>query len=99
MAPDRYPMRYMQNIVTRLNQKRVFTKIDLHRTFHQIPIAEEDAPKTAVTTPFSLSESIVITFGLQTAAQTIQYFMDDHIDDILVASESPKQHIEQVSNG
>jgi len=65
-------------------------------------MAEEDIPKTAVTTPFGLFEFTTMPFGLKNASQTFQRYMNStfqgmdfvfcYIDDILVASETPEQH-------
>ncbi len=62
-----------------------------------------DIPKTAITTPFGLYEFVRMPFGLKNAAQTFQRFIDQvlcgltfcyaYIDDVLVASTSPEEHL------
>ncbi|BHF76420.1 hypothetical protein SprV_0501951800 [Sparganum proliferum] len=69
---DRYLVPHLQDFAGALFGKSVFSKIDLVRAFHQIPVAPEDVPKTAVTTPFGLFEFIRMPFGLRNAAQTFQ---------------------------
>ena len=67
-----------------------------------MPVAEEDVPKTAVTTLFGLFEFLRMPFGLKNAAQTFQRLMDSicqpfdfvfvYLDDILVASSTQAEH-------
>ena len=72
------------------------------KAFHQIPVHLDDVAKTAIITPFGLFEFPYMSFGLRSAAQTFQRFIDEvlrdldfcyaYIDDVLVASTSEKEH-------
>ena len=74
--PDKYPVPHIQDFSAQLAGRRIFSKIDLIRGYHQIPVAKQDVHKTAVITPFSLYEFLRTPFGLKNAAQVFQRRMD-----------------------
>ena len=102
MTPDdQYPVRQLKDFTLELHGKKYFSKIDLLKGYHQIPVADEDVPKTAVITPFGLP-----LFSLKNAGQDFQRLMDEilgdiprvfvYIDNILVASETLEQHLQNL---
>jgi hypothetical protein len=72
----------MQDLSNGLHGCTVFSKIDLVKGYHQIPVAVDDIPKTAIITPFGLFEYLFTPFGLSNAAQTFQRMMDRTTDGL-----------------
>ena len=90
------------DLMARLVGCTIFSKLDLCKGFHQIPVRLRDLPKTAVITPFGLCEFIRMPFGLWNAGQTFQHFMDEvleglefcfiYMNDMLIGSKSQEEH-------
>ena len=103
---DRYPVRNLQDFNNELRGKKFFSKVDLLKGYHQIPVNSADVKKTAVITPFGLFLFPRCPFGLKNAGQDFQRLMDEilgdiphvfvYIDDILVASETLEEHLQDL---
>lgn len=106
-VPDRYPLPNLRDFTANLHSAKFFSKLDLVKGYHQIPLHPKDIPKTAIITPFGLYEFLKMPFGLRNAAQTFQRLMDNllqglpylfvYLDDILVASDTLDQHIQHLN--
>jgi Reverse transcriptase (RNA-dependent DNA polymerase) len=96
MTEDRYTCSNIGDLTARLAGCRVFSKLDLRKGSHQVPVNPAHISKTAVVIPFGLYEFLRMPFGLRNAGQTFQRLMDDvmaglpfcfvYLDDVLVAS-------------
>ncbi|KAJ9534690.1 hypothetical protein QJQ45_013074 [Haematococcus lacustris] len=107
---DRYPLPRIDDLLDQVRGKRVFSSLDLQSGYHQIRITPEDVPKTAFLTPMGQFQYKVLCFGLCNAPATFQKTMNRifeplikagavlvYIDDILVMSETPEEHVQHLS--
>ena len=79
-----------------------FTGLDFTKAYYQVPVANPDIQKTAVTTPVGLFEYTRMPFGLRNAGCTFQRLLDRlfghldgvliYLDDVLIVSKSWDEH-------
>lgn len=98
-VPGRYPIPYLLDLTYNLHGCLIFSKVDLLRAFHEVPVKECDISKTAICTPFGSYEYLWMPFGLLNAAQTQQRLMDEvlrYLEDIQIASKTIEEHQQQL---
>ena len=103
---DRYPVRNLQDFNNELRGMKYFSKVDLLKGYHQIPVFKDHVRKTAVITPFGLYLFPRCPFGLKNAGQDFQRLMDQilgdiphtfvYLDDVLIASATKEEHLEDL---
>ncbi|KAL6417715.1 hypothetical protein ACFW04_012557 [Cataglyphis niger] len=101
---DAYPLPNITEILDQLGSAKYFSVFDLASGFHQIPMHESHAGKTAFSTPHGHYEFNRMPFGLKNAPATFQRLMDQvlsglqgnelfvYLDDIVLYASSLKEH-------
>lgn len=102
---DVYPLPRIEDVLDALSGAQWFSSLDLASGYWQIPVREEDRPKTAFISQAGLFEFKVMPFGLTNAPPTFQRFMNAvlaglvpsqclvYLDDIIVRSTTFEQHL------
>ena len=105
---DSFPLPRIDDLLHKVGQAAVFSKMDMQSGFHQVPMEEDAVETTAFSLPEAVEGSshfewIVMPFGLMNAPSTFQRlvsrvlvgceaFTAAYIDDILVFSHDEQQH-------
>ena len=106
---DRYQMPLPEDLFQRIGTRRFISKMDMRAGFHQIPIAEEDQEKTSFYLGNEIVCYQRMPMGLRNATAAFCRIMDREIaaanlqdcalpfvDDVLIASDTFEQHVEDV---
>ena len=99
MIKNRYPLLRIDDLFDRLRGARVYSKIDLRTSYHQLRVREADILKTVFKTRYRHFEFTVMPFGLTNAPtafmdlmhRVFQPYLDQFVvvfvDDILIYSQ------------
>ena len=101
-----WPMPKVEDIFSKLNGATYFTMLDLRAGYHHIPLDKPSIPKTAFNSPFRKYEYIKVPFGLAQAPAYFQElmtgilkdfnFMIGYLDDIIIFSKTPQEHLSHI---
>lgn len=107
---DNYPLPLIDDCIEYLNEKKVFTLLDLKSGFHHVKIASNCSKYTSFVTPCGQYEFLRMPFGLRNAPAVFQRFINHvlkdfivkreivvYMDDILIASGDISVHKELLS--
>ena len=105
---DAYPVPRAQDCLDSMMGSGMFSTMDILSAYNQVPVAEEDIPKTAFSTKYGLFEFTTMPFGLMTAPATYQWLMElalsglqwslclIYLDDVIVFSEDFDEQVDRL---
>ena len=104
---DSYPLPRIDSILSKLNESKFLSTIDLKSAFWQIPLDEASKPKTAFAVPGrGLFHFNVLPFGIADSPRTMQRLIDNlfgpslephlfgYLDDLIISTSTIEKHIE-----
>jgi hypothetical protein len=107
-VPDRHPVPNLADSIFGLQGTKFFTRLDLVKSYYQIPIDESSRQCTAFSTPRNHWQFKRLSFGLRNAPSAFQREIQAvlsgfpsnkviaYIDDILIMGSSFAEHLELV---
>jgi site-specific DNA-cytosine methylase len=107
---DQYGLHRPEELFQKVSKAKYFSKIDLRSGFHQIPIDPDSRSKTAFWWGNELWQYTRLPMGLSNSPAAFQRILDHEInaagltgsvacfiDDLLVFSDTPEEHVKHVS--
>ena len=105
---DAYPVPRAQDCLDSMAGSGMFSTMDVLSAYNQVPMTEENIPKTAFSTKYGLFEFTTMPFGLMTAPATYQQLMElalsglqwslrlIYLDDVIVFSEDFDEQVDRL---
>ena len=93
----------VEDIISKLNEAKYFSTLDLRAGYHHIPLDKSSIPKTAFNSPFGKYEYINVPFRLAQAPAYFQELMAGslkdfdftiaYLDNIMIFSRTVEEHL------
>lgn len=105
---DCTPFALIDDILTQLEKATYFSSMDMLSGYFQVPLSQNDVPKTAFCTQDGLFEFLRMPFGLTNAPANFQMLMDSvlgglkwtaallYLDDVIVFGTTFDEHLERL---
>ena len=105
---NKYPLPRLNDFFDQVGGAKIFSKLDLWSSYHQVRIKDQDINKTAFRTRYGHYEFVVIPFRLTNALATFMCMMNSifsqyldkfvvvFINDILVYYKMEEEHDEHL---
>ena len=100
--PDKYPIPFLTDFVDEIAGSRVFSSLDLYKSYYQLELAPSSVHKTAMCTPIGLFAYKRLAMGMKNSQACMAKFMNEvlrglnfvfcYIDDILIFSKDLEEH-------
>ena len=68
---DKFPLPTVTDFNANMAGCRIFSKLDLRRAYHQVPVANKDQEKTTINTTIGLFKFLRSPFGLKNAGSNL----------------------------
>ena len=103
--PDRFPAACMQDLISEIGGRKIYSSIDLLQGFLQVPLEEESRSLTAFSTTKGHYEFCRMPFGLQGSPTTFTRLVNTvfhgllgrsvhvYMDDVLICSNTIEEHL------
>ena len=108
LEKDPYPLPTVEELLAKLGDGQIFSKIDLREAFQQLKLSEKSKSLLTVNSIIGLLQYERMPYGIKTAPQVFQKVMDKmlaglnnvvcYIDDILIWSQDREQHYAVLEN-
>ena len=102
IVKEKHPMPTIEDVLSRLNGKKVFSKVDLKHGFHQLKLDESSREITTFAVLDGLWQYKRLNFGVTTAPEIYQSVMqrlvgdipgvEAYLDDIIVSGDNKTLH-------